>query len=169
GPGAITSSAGGGVSTASIRRTTYRGNLASRCGNHFGQTRCGRISTPRRRKNRWTRRMDSSAVYPRTVLKKLPAYLAGKPPTENPRGVPYKLASNENPYAPIKAATDAIITAATAESVQRFPETTYGQLRNLISETYDVPAEDITVGAGSLGVLTALIQTFAGTGDDGVE
>ena len=113
--------------------------------------------------------MDSSAVYPRTVLKKLPAYQAGKPPTENPGVVPYKLASNENPYAPIKAATDAIITAATAESVQRYPETTYGQLRNLISETYDVPAEDITVGAGSLGVLTALIQTFAGTGDDGVE
>src|SRR5699024_8912026 len=113
--------------------------------------------------------MDSSAVYPRTVLKKLPAYQAGKPPTENPGVVPYKLASNENPYAPIKAATDAIITAATAESVQRYPETTYGQLRNLISETYDLPAEDITVGAGPLGVLTALLQTFAGTGDDGVE
>ena len=113
--------------------------------------------------------MDSSAVYPRSVLKKLPAYQAGKPPAENPGVVPYKLASNENPYAPIKAATDAIITAATAETVQRYPETTYRQLRQLISETSDVATEDITVGAGSLGVLTALIQTFAGTGDDGVE
>src|SRR5699024_12863145 len=102
--------------------------------------------------------MDSSAVYPRTVLKKLPAYQAGKPPTENPGVVPYKLASNENPYAPIKSATDAIITAETAVSVQRYPETTYGQLRNLISETYDVRSEHINVGAGSLGVLCELIQ-----------
>lgn len=111
--------------------------------------------------------MDSSAVYPRPVLQKLPAYQAGKPPVEVPGVVAYKLASNENPYAPIKAATDAIIAAATGEFVQRYPETTYASLRALIAETYDVPAEDVTVGAGSLGVLTALVQTFAGTNDDG--
>lgn len=111
--------------------------------------------------------MDSSAVYPRPVLQKLPAYQAGKPPVKVPGLVAYKLASNENPYAPIKAATDAIIAAATGEFVQRYPETTYASLRALIAETYDVPAEDVTVGAGSLGVLTALVQTFAGTNDDG--
>ena len=111
--------------------------------------------------------MDSSAVYPRSVLNKLPAYQAGKPPVEVPGVVAYKLASNENPYAPIAAATDAIREAATSEVVQRYPETTYAQLRSLIGETYNVAAEDVTVGAGSLGVLTALVQTFAGTGDDG--
>lgn len=111
--------------------------------------------------------MDSSAVYPRPVLNKLPAYQSGKPPAAITGLTPYKLASNENPYAPIKAATDAIVTAATAEAVQRYPETTYAQLRNLIGETYDVPVQDVTVGAGSLGVLTALVQTFAGTNDDG--
>lgn len=111
--------------------------------------------------------MDSSAVYPRPVLNTLPAYQAGKPPVEVAGVVPYKLASNENPYAPIKAATDAIVTAATAELVQRYPDTTYTQLRKLIGDTYEVPAEHVTVGAGSLGVLTALVQTFAGTNDDG--
>ncbi|GAA2046595.1 histidinol-phosphate transaminase [Yaniella flava] len=113
--------------------------------------------------------MDSSAVYPRAVLNKLPAYQAGKPPVETPGLTPYKLASNENPYAPIKAATDAIVTAATATTVQRYPETTYADLRHLIGETYDVPVDDVTVGAGSLGIFTALVQTFAGTGEDGVE
>jgi len=113
--------------------------------------------------------MDSSAVTPRPVLKKLPAYQAGKPPAETPGITPYKLASNENPYAPIQAATDAIVSAATGEPVRRYPETTYAQLRTLIGETYDVPVEDVTVGAGSLGVLTALVQTFAGTNDDGTQ
>ena len=112
-------------------------------------------------------RMDSSAVTPRPVLTKLPAYQAGKPPEATPGLTSYKLASNENPYAPIQAATDAIVRAATADSVQRYPETTYAELRTLIGETYDVPVDDVTVGAGSLGVLTALVQTFAGTTDDG--
>lgn len=112
--------------------------------------------------------MDSSAVYPRPVLNKLPQYQSGKPPAAIEGLTPYKLASNENPYAPIKAATDAIVTAATSELVQRYPETTYTQLRTLIGETYHVPIEDVVVGAGSLGVFTALVQTYAGTGDDGV-
>src|SRR5699024_7404679 len=88
---------------------------------------------------------------------------------ETPGLTPYKLASNENPYAPIKAATDAIAAAATAATVQRYPETTYADLRHLIGETYEVSEDDVTVGAGSLGVFTALVQTFAGTGEDGVE
>lgn len=111
--------------------------------------------------------MDSSAVYPRPVLNQLPAYQSGKPPAATPGLTPYKLASNENPYAPIKAATDAIVTAATSELVQRYPETTYERLRELISETYAVPVDDVTVGAGSLGVLTGLVQTFAGTNVNG--
>src|SRR5690625_6559852 len=60
-----------------------------------------------------------------------------------------------------------MVAAATAETVQRYPETTYLRLRELISETYNVPVDDVTVSAGSLGVLTGLVQTFAGTNDDG--
>ena len=113
--------------------------------------------------------MDSSAITPRSVLNTLPTYQAGKPPAATSGLTSYKLASNENPYAPIQAATDAMMQAATAESVQRYPETTYAHLRELISETYQVPFNDITVGAGSLGVLTALVQTFAGTNDNGTQ
>lgn len=101
------------------------------------------------------------------MLNTLPQYQSGKPPAAIPGLTPYKLASNENPYAPIKAATDAIVAAATSELVQRYPETTYAQLRDLIGDTYGVPVDDVTVGAGSLGVLTALVQTFAGTNEDG--
>lgn len=106
-------------------------------------------------------------MYPRSVLKKLPTYQTGKPATATSGLTPYKLASNENPYAPIKAATDAILAAATVETVQRYPETSFAELRELISQTYDVPVDNVTVGAGSLGVLTGLVQTFAGTSDDG--
>src|SRR5690625_4654133 len=111
--------------------------------------------------------MDSSTVYPRPVLDRLPTYQSGKPPAPTPGLTPYKLASNENPYAPVQAAIDAMVAAATAETVQRYPETTYLRLRELISETYNVPVDDVTVSAGSLGVLTSLVQTFAGTNDDG--
>ena len=111
--------------------------------------------------------MDSSAVYPRPMLKQLPAYQSGKPPVETPGLTPYKLASNENPYAPVSQALEAMAAAVTAEVVQRYPETTYLKLRELISQTYEVPVDDVTVGAGSLGILTGLVQTFAGTNDDG--
>lgn len=113
--------------------------------------------------------MDSSAVYPRPVLNQLPTYQTGKPPVAAPGLTPYKLASNENPYAPVPQVLEALAAAATAETVQRYPETTYLKLRELISQTYDVPVDDVTVGAGSLGVLTGLIQTFAGTNDDGAQ
>ena len=111
--------------------------------------------------------MDSSAVYPRPMLKQLPAYQSGKPPAQTPGLTPYKLASNENPYAPVPQALEAMAAAVTAETVQRYPETTYLKLRELISQVYEVPVDDVTVGAGSLGVLTGLVQTFAGTNDDG--
>ncbi len=113
--------------------------------------------------------MDSSAVYPRPVLKQLPTYQSGKPPVKAPGLTPYKLASNENPYAPIPQVIEALAAAATAETVQRYPETTYRKLRELVSTTYEVPVDDVTVGAGSLGVLTGLVQTFAGTNDDGTQ
>lgn len=113
--------------------------------------------------------MDSSTVYPRPVLDRLPTYVTGKPPVPAPGLTPYKLASNENPYAPVQAALDAMVAAAKSEVVQRYPDTTYLKLRELISETYDVPVDEVTVSAGSLGVLTGLIQTFAGTNDDGTQ
>jgi histidinol-phosphate aminotransferase len=103
------------------------------------------------------------------VLDRLPTYVTGKPPAPTPGLTPYKLASNENPYAPIPEALDAIVAAAKDTVVQRYPETTYLRLRELVSETYDVPVDDVTVGAGSLGVLTGLVQTFAGTNDDGTQ
>lgn len=111
--------------------------------------------------------MDSSAVYPRPMLSKLPTYQSGKPPVDVPGLTPYKLASNENPYAPVPAAIQALTDAATAAMLQRYPETSYRKLRELIAQTYDLPVDDVTVGAGSLGILTGLVQTFAGTNDDG--
>lgn len=111
--------------------------------------------------------MDSSAVYPRPVLKQLPTYKTGKPPVATPGLTPYKLASNENPYAPIPQAVEAMQQAVSAQTVQRYPETTYLKLRELIATIHGVPVDDVTVGAGSLGVLTGLVQTFAGTNADG--
>lgn len=110
---------------------------------------------------------ESHAVYPRPVLDRLPAYAAGKPPATLPNVPPYKLSSNENPYGPVEPVREVIRGFADGGQVLRYPETTYAKLRATIAKTFGINADDITVGAGSLGALTQLIYTYAGANEDG--
>ena len=103
-------------------------------------------------------------VTPRAALAKLPAYAAGKPASEIPGLVAYKLASNENPFGAVPAVKEAI---AAFDDYNRYPDPAASNLRECLSGYLEVPAEDIVAGAGSLGALNQLLAAFAGTGEDG--
>lgn len=105
-------------------------------------------------------------VTPREVLQTLPSYAAGRPPAPAEGLTPYKLSSNENPLGPVPAAAEAV---AAVDTLHRYPSPTAESLRAALAETYGVEAEDIVVGTGSLGALTQIISTFAGTRPDGAQ
>ncbi|MDO5633555.1 MAG: histidinol-phosphate transaminase [Micrococcus sp.] len=115
---------------------------------------------------------SSAVVHPHPVIDRLPAYAAGKPPVAVPGLQPYKLSSNENPFAPVAAVREVIgqVVAGeghTASPVCRYPDPLSTQLRERLAEHLDVPAEDIVTGAGSLGALTQIINAFAGGHENG--
>ena len=51
---------------------------------------------------------DTTCITPRAALGRLPAYAAGKPASEVPGLVAYKLASNENPFGAVPAVREAV-------------------------------------------------------------
>lgn len=106
------------------------------------------------------------SISPRPVLDTLPAYAAGKPPAAVEGLVAYKLASNENPYGPVPAVRE---TIAAFDAISRYPDPLATLLRERLAEHLDVPAADIVTGAGSLGALTQIINTFAGARADGTQ
>ncbi|MFC7401308.1 histidinol-phosphate transaminase [Citricoccus sp. GCM10030269] len=109
---------------------------------------------------------EPQPIHPRPVLDQLPAYAAGKPAARVEGLVSYKLSSNENPYGPVPAVREAMKAFA---DVARYPDPLSTALRERLSEHLGVPAQDIVTGAGSLGALTQIITTFAGTNPDGTQ
>lgn len=109
--------------------------------------------------------MDNDvAIRPRNVLGRLPKYAAGKPPAAIEGLRAYKLSSNENPLPPIPAVLEAL-NART--DIMRYPDPLSTALRTELASFLDVPADDIVTGAGSLGALVQILQTFAGQDEDG--
>lgn len=106
-------------------------------------------------------------VYPRPVLDQMPPYAAGQPAAAVEGLTSYKLSSNENPYSPVPAVVDAIHRYADSPQACRYPETTSAALRERVGEVFSIDADDIVTGAGSLGALTQIINTFAGANADG--
>jgi len=106
----------------------------------------------------------AAAVAPRPVVAQLPKYAAGKPPAVIEGLQPYKLSSNENPLPPLPEVLAAINSQ---HSIQRYPDPLSTALRTELGRFLDVPAEDIVTGAGSLGALVQILQTFAGRNADG--
>lgn len=101
---------------------------------------------------------------------KLPPYAAGKPPVAVPGLTPYKLSSNENPFAPVPAVVERVHEMVTgiegAPSLMcRYPDPLSTALRERLAEHLQVPAADIVTGAGSLGALSQVITAFAGEGE----
>ncbi|MGC5048443.1 histidinol-phosphate transaminase [Micrococcus porci] len=101
----------------------------------------------------------------------LPPYAAGKPPVAVPGLRPYKLSSNENPFAPVPAVVERIhevVAGAEGEPspVCRYPDPLSTSLRERLAAHLDVPADDIVTGGGSLGALSQVITAFAGDGGE---
>jgi histidinol-phosphate aminotransferase len=99
-----------------------------------------------------------SSVRLRPEIVATAAYRQGKPaPADS-----FKLSSNENPFPPIKAVTDAIAQAAT----NRYPDASAAALRARLADRYQLPVESVHTGAGSVSILAQLVQAVAGPGDE---
>ncbi len=91
------------------------------------------------------------------------AYVPGKAKVD---GIahPVKLSSNECAYGPSPAAIEAF--AQSAEQVLRYPEADSAALRAAIAGVHGLDGDRIICGAGSDDILTLLIHSYAGPGDE---
>ncbi len=106
----------------------------------------------------------------RPAIQSLAAYRPGKgkAQAEAEHGIQdaIKLASNENPYAPVPAVL-AAIEAAAAES-NRYSDHRATALRAALAEWVGVQPEQVAVGCGSVGILQQLCLTFLDPGDEAI-
>lgn len=96
----------------------------------------------------------------RPEIAALPPYRQGRPaPADG-----FKLSSNENPFDPLPSVRDAV--AASADSINRYPDATALALRETLAARFGVTADEVLVGAGSVSLLAAFIQAAAAPGDE---
>lgn len=99
----------------------------------------------------------------RSALDGIPAYKAGQPPTTRPGITPFKLSSNENHHDPLPSVVAAI--EAALPELHRYPDYGSTALLDAIAGHFDVPADHLSVGTGSVGLLQQLVQITSGPGD----
>ena len=105
----------------------------------------------------------------RPHLKKVRPYVPGKPIEELRRekkfkGEIAKLASNENPYPPIKEVTKVIIEEL--EQLNRYPNSGSYYLCRDIAERYGVDPDQVFVGNGSNEIIDLLARAFINPEDE---
>ena len=76
---------------------------------------------------------------PRENVLRIPAYVAGKPPTPRPGLTSYKLSSNENPYPPLPGVVEAAVEAV--ERMNRYPDMGSAALYDALAARLGVPTE----------------------------
>ena len=108
--------------------------------------------------------MSGTAPRLRDALDRLPAYVAGRPPTGSSELPPYKLSSNENPYPPLPGVLEAIADGAAITN--RYPDPASSALVDALAERHGVPREHLALGTGSVGLLQQVVQISAGPGDE---
>lgn len=100
----------------------------------------------------------------RPALDGVPAYVAGRPAPAIPGLTTFKISSNENPYPPLPSVQAVIADAAM--HVNRYPDMANTGLISAIASHVGVPAECVTVGPGSTGVLVQLVEALCDPGDE---
>lgn len=105
---------------------------------------------------------------PRPAVDQLPAYRPGKgaAQAEAEHGITnaIKLASNENPDPPVDSILAAV--AAAAAGANRYADHRATAVRARIATWLGVEADQVTVGAGSVGLLQQLFLTYVDPGDE---
>ncbi len=105
---------------------------------------------------------------PRPVIDGLPSYRPGKgaAQAEKEHGIAdaIKLASNENPLAPVEAVQRAIVEAST--SVNRYADHRATELRETLAYWLNTDHDEVTVGCGSVGILQQLLLSYVDPGDE---
>lgn len=89
-------------------------------------------------------------------VRRVVPYVPGEQPKEQNI---IKLNTNENPYPPAPAVEEVLRTFGT-EELRKYPDPTVGSLIGALSDTYQVPADQIFVGVGSDDVLAMSFLTF---------
>ncbi len=74
----------------------------------------------------------------------------------------FKLSSNENPFQPLPA----VLKSIAASSINRYPDASALELREVLGARFGVSPEHVQVGAGSVAVLAQLISAASGPGDE---
>ncbi|MEX1080092.1 MAG: histidinol-phosphate transaminase [Homoserinimonas sp.] len=100
----------------------------------------------------------SATVRLRPEIVATAAYRQGKPAPADA----FKLSSNENPFPPIQAVTDAIAQTTT----NRYPDASAAVLRARLADRFALPVEWVHTGAGSVSILAQLIQAVSAPGDE---
>jgi histidinol-phosphate aminotransferase len=100
----------------------------------------------------------------RSMLGRLPAYAAGRPPSGRADLTPYKLSSNENHHDPLPGVLGAITEAALR--MNRYPDPASSALVAELAEHHDVPVDHLALGTGSVGLLQQIVQITADAGDE---
>jgi histidinol-phosphate aminotransferase len=94
----------------------------------------------------------------------LPEYKAGQRPEPRPGLTVHKLSSNENPHPPLPSVLAAITRAAT--QTHRYPDPLSTRLIEALARRFEVPAEHIALGTGSVAVCGQIVDAVAGPGDE---
>ena len=104
-----------------------------------------------------------SVEYPRfrQVLDQFAPYKPGKAPSA-PGGRSFKLSSNESPFGPLPSVVKVIAEAA--GGINRYPDNGAAELTEAIAARFKVPASDVAVGCGSVGVVQQLLEAVAEPG-----
>ncbi len=96
----------------------------------------------------------------RASLASIPSYKPGVAADEGA----FKISSNENPYPPLPSVLAAMQQAM--ESINRYPDLASGRLVEALARRFDVPADHLALGTGSVGVAQQIAQVTSGPGDE---
>lgn len=109
--------------------------------------------------------MPEASPKPRTGVLDILAYVPGE--SHVPGGLkPIKLSSNETPLGPSPRAVEAF--AATAGSLERYPDGGATALRTAIARAYGLAADRIVCGAGSDELLNLIAHSYLESGDEAI-
>ena len=104
-----------------------------------------------------------SAPEPKPWIMAIAPYVPGRSTTDDGRKVA-KLSSNENPLGTSPKAREAFLSAA--NRLERYPDASGAELREVIAEKYGLDPMRIIYGNGSDEVLHLAAGAFAGPGDE---